>query len=115
MTGNKAPEKFVTRLKFIYWLKDKPGREICYLYNREDLNATLNIQKHEYDNSQFIEIGDKLTLEEHACEVVKMNFKLDEQMWDMSGGFGINTLSPSDPTDFNCTINIFVKRLDEQD
>jgi len=109
--SQKNLERFFTRLLFKYIGDDNhEGREIAYIYNRESLNE-LNIKRQKYDNSQFIEVGDLLTLENHKCKVVSINFKLDERLNDMSGGYGINLLSPTDPTDFNCQIGIFVERL----
>ena len=111
--NTKKLEPFLTRILFKY--KDtetQAMREITYIYNREALDQLLSIKKHTEDNSQFIEIGDILTLEGHQCKVMSMNFKLEEKTSDMSGGYGINMLSPTEPTDFNCQIGVFVDRID---
>ena len=109
MAKTKQPETFTIRLLFSYSGDDE--RSICYIYNREDLDNLLNIEKQQWDNSQFISIGDIVTLEGYRCEVVRMNFKLEEKIQIMNNDYGINLLSPSDPTDFNCQLGIFVKRI----
>lgn len=112
MAEQQKLERFFARILFKYASKnDREGREIAYLYNRETFNE-LNIQRHKFDNSQFIEVGDTITLEGHKCRVVEINFKLDEHLNNMSHGYGINVYSPTEPTDFNCQIGVFVERLD---
>ncbi|MFZ5976507.1 MAG: hypothetical protein EO766_12455 [Hydrotalea sp. AMD] len=103
-------ERFFARMLFKYHGDNK--REICYIYNRQDLDDLLNIKRQEWDNSQFISVGDIVTLEGHKCKVVNINFKLEEHLYEMGHGYGINMLSPSDPTDYNCQIGVFVERLD---
>ena|ERR1044071_207995 len=111
--ATSRPERFFARILFKYASKDgHAGREICYIYNREDLDALYLIKKHTFDNSQFIEIGDILVLEDRKCEVKQINFKLYNEINEMGHGFGVNVLSPSDPTDFNCQIGVFVERID---
>ena len=88
------------------------GATICYLYNREALDAVLNIERHEYDKSQFIEIGNELTIEDKKYRVAGINFKMEDHLNEMGHGFGINVYSPTDPTDFNCQIVVFVENLD---
>jgi hypothetical protein len=105
-------ERFFTRLLFKYVGDDShEGREIAYIYNRESLSE-LNIERQKFDNSQFIEVGNVLTLEGYKCKVVSINFKLLECLNVMSSAYGINLLSPTDPTDFNSQVGIFVERLD---
>ena len=41
---------------------DKDGRDIAYLCNRQAFDK-LNIERQEYDNSQFISVGDIIELE----------------------------------------------------
>lgn len=104
------PERFFARILFKYYGDNQ--REICYIYNRQDLDDLLNIERQEWDNSQFISIGDTVTLEGYKCKVVKINFKLFEHYYDMNNPKGINIFSPSDPTDYNCQVGVFVERLD---
>ncbi|WP_353084389.1 hypothetical protein [Flavobacterium sp.] len=109
----KKLEPFLTRILFKYQdTETQAMREIAYIYNREALDHLLNIKKQTYDNSQFIEIGDIITLEEYKCKVMNINFKLEEKTYDKSGGYGINMHSPTDPNDFNCQIGVFVERID---
>ncbi|HEX7844712.1 MAG TPA: hypothetical protein VF476_02865 [Chitinophagaceae bacterium] len=111
---SKQPERFFARILFKYEGKDgHEGRDICYIYNREALDEVIGLPKHQYDKSQFIEIGQELMLEGYRCRVVDINFKLYEQLNDMSGGYGINLLSPTDPTDYNCQVGVFVERIEE--
>ena len=110
--SDKTLEKLQARIMIQYeGSAGKGGRTIIYIYNRETLD-TLNIKRQTYDNSQFIEVGDKMTLEGYECEVVQINFKLEDHLNKMEHGFGINLLSPTDPTNFNCQIGVFVKRLE---
>ena len=104
------PESFFTRILFKYHGEKK--REICYIYNRQDLDDLLNIKRQEWDNSQFISIGDTVILEGHKCKVIEINFKLEEGLNKMESGYGVNMLSPSEPTDYNCQIGVFVERVD---
>jgi hypothetical protein len=105
-------EKFYARILFKYVAQgDRDGREISYIYNRESLDE-LKIEKQEWDNSQFIEIGQIITLEGYKCKVIEINFKLEDHINDMEHGYGINILSPTEPTNFNCQIGVFVERLD---
>lgn len=105
----QQPERFFARILISY----NEGREICYIYHRQDFDAVLGIPKQTYDNSQFIEIGQELILEGYRCKVVNINFKLEETLYNMGGGNEVNMLSPSDPTDFNCQIGVFVERIEE--
>ena len=110
MTQHKL-ERFFARILFKYEpSNNKDGREIVCIYNRETLDQ-LNIKKQTFDNSQFISIGDIIELEGYKCKVVDINFKLYDQLNDMSGGYGFNLLSPTEPTDFNCQIGVFVERI----
>lgn len=109
---NKKLEPFLSRIIFKYRIPDAEGRTIAYLYNRESLNELINIKKHKEDNSQFITIGDIVILEGKKCKVVEINFKLDSETNDMTADYGINLLSPSEPTNYNCQIGIFVERID---
>jgi hypothetical protein len=104
-------ERFFARILFKYISQgERDGREIAYIYNRQSLDE-LKIEKQTYDNSQFISIGDTIELEGYKCKVKDINFKLEPKICDMSGGYGINMLSPTYPTDFNCQIGIFIERL----
>ena len=105
-------ERFFARILFKYQGQgEREGRTIMFSYNRETLDK-LNIVRDKYDKAQFIEIGNTLMLEGRKCKVVEINFKLEDHLNDMTGGYGINIYSPTDPTDFNCTIGVFVEPLD---
>lgn len=101
-------ERFFARILVRY----KDGAEICYIYNRESLDEYFNIQRHEYDKSQFIEIGDILTFNGRKYRVVEINFKLEDHLNQMGHGYGINIYGLTDPTDFNCQIAVFVEDAD---
>lgn len=83
------------------------GAEITYLYNRESFDL-LKIKRHKFDNSQFIEIGQILEIDGKKYEVKNINFKMEEKMNIMDNKYGINLYSPTDPSDFNCQIGVFV-------
>ena len=105
-------ERLFNRVMFQYITKDgREGRVIMFAYNRQVLD-TLNIKKSNWDSSQFIEVGDTLILEERNCKVVSINFKLEPKLYEMSNLSGINIYSPTEPTDYNCQIGVFVERLD---
>lgn len=106
-------ERLYARILFNYASKSgEQGREIMYAYNRQVIEG-LNIKRHPYDKkSQFIEIGDILELEGQKCKVVDINFKLEHTLYDMSGSAGLNLYSPTEPTDFNCQIGVFVEQID---
>lgn len=86
------------------------GAIIAYLYNRESFDL-LNIQKQEYDNSQFISIGDTIEFDNSKYIVESINFKMENTLHKMNHGYGINLYAPTDPSDFNCQIGVFVKNL----
>lgn len=83
------------------------GATIAYLYNRESFDL-LGIKHHEYDNSQFIEIGHEFEYDGTRYVVKNINFKLEEKTYKMDHGYGINMYSPTDPSDYNCQIGVFV-------
>lgn len=87
------------------------GATIAYFYNRESFDL-LNIERQTYDKSQFIEIGQIIEIEGIKYKVDHINFKMEETLHEMNHGYGINLYSPSDPSDFNCQIGIFVKNID---
>lgn len=106
-------ERLFARILFKYNTKGgREGREIMYAYNRQVIDS-LNIKRHTYDNSQFIEVGNIIELEGHKCKVIEINFKLEPKLYEMIPGVGINIYSPTDPTDYNCQIGVFVERLDD--
>lgn len=88
-------------------IKHVEGAVIAYFYNREDFTL-LDVKRDDYSQSQFIEIGNIITLNEMKYEVKSINFKMEAELHDMGHGKGINLYSPSDPSDFNCQIGIFV-------
>ena len=92
-------------------IQHKQGATIAYLYNREAFDL-LEIEKQTYDNSQFIEIGQILKIEGKKYRVESINFKMEEKLYEMNNQYGINIYSPTDPSDFNCQIGVFVNQLD---
>lgn len=94
-------------LKTRILIKHKDGATIAYLYNREAFDL-LKIPKQEYDNSQFIEIGQEIEYEEIRYRVDSINFKFEEKTFEMNHGYGINMYSPTEQADFNCQISVFV-------
>lgn len=97
-------EPFLARIL----IQHAEGATIAYLYNREAFDL-LKVKKHEYDNSQFIEIGQELVIEDNIYVVESINIKLEEKTFDMNHGYGFNMYSPTDPSDFNMQIGVFVK------
>jgi hypothetical protein len=83
------------------------GAQIAYFYNRESFDL-LNIKKDTYDESQFIEIGHLIEYEGNKYVVKNINFKLEKQLYVMDNKFGINIYSPSESSNFNCQIGVFV-------
>lgn len=86
------------------------GATIAYFYNRESFNL-LNINKHNSDNSQFIEIGNIIEYEGERFKVEQINFKMEEFLHVMDNQYGINIHSPTDPSDYNCQIGVFVDNV----
>jgi hypothetical protein len=88
-------------------IQHKQGATIAYLYNRESFEL-LKIKKQTYDNSKFVEIGQLIELYGKEYKVEAINFKMEEKLYDMEHGYGINMHSPTDPSNYNCQIGIFV-------
>lgn len=88
-------------------LQHVQGATIAYFYNRESFDL-LNIERHTYDESQFIEIGNTIEFEGEKYVVKNINFKMEKQLYVMDNKYGINMYSPTDPSDFNCQIGVFV-------
>lgn len=99
-------EKLQTRIL----LKHVQGAEIAYFYNRESFDL-LNIKRNSYDESQFIEIGDVFEYDGKKYEVKELNFKMEKQLYIMDNKYGINVYSPTDSSDFNCQIAVFVDNI----
>lgn len=91
------------------YLQNTQGAKIAYFYNRESFDL-LNIERHTYDNSQFIEIGDIIDYSGERYKVKKINFKMDEHFHKVDNLYGVNIYSPTDLSDFNCQIGIFVEK-----
>lgn len=104
MMKNFNMEKLITRILLAY----EEGGEIAYLYNREAFGL-LQVEKQKWDESQFLEIGQKITYENQMFEIVEINFKLYKEMSKVDNNVGINLYSPTDLSDYNCQIGIFVK------
>ncbi len=92
-------------------IKHLEGAEIAYLYNREAFDL-LKIDKHEYDNSQFVAVGTKIEYDERKYEVKSIILKLFPETYEMNHGKGINLFSPTEQADFNCQLGVFVDSLD---
>lgn len=86
------------------------GAEIAYFYNRESFNL-LNIIKQEYDQSQFVEIGDIIKINGEDYIVKNLNFKMENQLFNLNPEYGVNMYSPTDPTQYNCQVGIFVDNI----
>lgn len=87
------------------------GADIAYLYNREAFDL-LKIDKHEYDNSQFVETGTKIQYGERKYEVKSINLKMFPETYEVDHGKGINLYSPTDRADYNCQLGVFVDNTD---
>lgn len=83
------------------------GAEIAYFYNRESFDL-LNIEKIKYEEIQFIALGSTFKYDGIKYIVKNINFKMEKQLYRMSSNQGINAYSPTDPTDFNCQLGVFV-------
>jgi len=83
------------------------GDTMNFIYNREAFDL-LKVDRHSSENSQFVEIGQVLEINEKKYKVTNINFKLLELLHEMGDGYGINILSSTTPSDYNCQIGIFV-------
>lgn len=83
------------------------GATIAYLYNRESFEL-LKIKKQKYDSSQFIDLGDIIEYGETKYVVKSINLKLEDKTYAMSSRKGINLHAPTEPSDYNCQIGVFV-------
>lgn len=92
-------------------IKHVQGATIAYLYNRESFDL-LNVEKNEDGDYQFVEIGQIIEYDGAKYKVENINFRMDKEMHDMNHGYGINMYSPTDPTDFNSQIGIFVDNVE---
>lgn len=90
-------------------LKHVEGGIISYFYNRESFDL-LNIERQSYDKSQFIEIGNIIEFKGKKYLVENINFKMEKQLHKMEK-YGINIYSPTDPSEFNCQICVFVDNV----
>lgn len=88
-------------------LQHVKGATIAYFYNRESFDL-LNIKKQKYDDSQFIEIGNIIEFENTKYVIKALNFKMEKQLFEMDNKYGVNLHSPTDPSDYNCQIGVFV-------
>lgn len=94
-------------LKLRILLSYDQGTTIAYLYNRKSFDL-LKIEKHTYDESQFLEVGDSIEYEGMKFVVKNINFKMEKELHEMDSKYGINMYSPTDPSDFNCEMGVFV-------
>jgi hypothetical protein len=85
------------------------GAIIAYLYNRESFNL-LKTERQEYDNSQFIEIGQTIEYDGIRYIVKSINFKMEEKLYKINPKIGFNMYAPTDPSDYNCQIGVFVEK-----
>lgn len=92
-------------------IKHVKGAIIAYLYNRESFDL-LRIEKQPNNNSQFIEINQIIEFDGEKYKVDHINFMMQEKLYDMNHGLGTNLYSPTDASDFNCQIGIFVVSIE---
>ena len=88
-------------------IQHEEGAIIAYLYNRESFDL-LKIEKQTYDNSQFIEIGQIIEYSGEKYRVERINFKMEHTLFKIDPGVGFNLFAPTDPSDYNCQIGVFV-------
>lgn len=98
-------------LKMRILIQHVQGADIAYLYNRAAFDL-LMIDKHEYDNSQFVEVGTKIEYDGRKFEVKSENLKLYPENYEKNHGKGINLYSPTEHADYNCQLGVFVDNLD---
>jgi len=91
-------------------LRHTQGATIAYFYNRESFDL-LNIDRQTYDNSQFVEIGQNIEYNGVQYVVRNINIKLEEKTFQMNNEYGVNLYSPTDASDFNLKIGVFVDSL----
>jgi hypothetical protein len=91
-------------------IKNLEGGMIAYLYNRESFDF-LKIEKQTWDNSQFIEIGQVIEYNEKKYKVENVNFKMYSEFNKVDNTVGINMYSPTDLSDYNCQIGVFVSSM----
>jgi hypothetical protein len=92
-------------------IQKKDGAIIAYLYNRESFNL-LKIEKQKYDNSQFIETGQIIEYDGNRYKVIELNLKLEEKLYKINPKVGFTMYSPTDPSDYNSQIGVFVEDID---
>jgi hypothetical protein len=91
-------------------IQHEEGATIAYLYNRESFDL-LKIEKNSYDDSQFIEIGQTIEYDRRKLKVVSINFKMEKDLYEVDPSKGINLYAPTDPSNYNCQMGIFVKDI----
>ncbi len=84
-----------------------------YIYNREVLNASLKIEIERYDNSQLIGVGEIVEMEGVKYEVKSISLRMHENFIDIESmrGAGMNLLSPTPPTNYNCDLNVSISKI----
>jgi hypothetical protein len=97
-------------LKLRILIQHVKGADIAYLYNREAFDL-LKIEKHTYDNSQFVEIGTKIEYGERKYVVESINLKMFPETYEMNHGYGVNLYSPTEQANYNCQLGVFVNDL----
>lgn len=100
-------EPFTSRIL----IEHEKGATIAYLYSRESFEL-LKIDKQQYDKSQFIEVGQIIEYDGKKYKVKSINFKMEEILHKMDPRIGLNMYAPTDPSDFNCQIGVFVDNVD---
>lgn len=99
-------EKFIARILIL----NKVESEIAYLYNRESFDL-LNVDKITWDKSQFLEIGKIITYDEKKYRIFDINFKFNSEMSEIDNSLGINNNSPTELSNYNCQIGVFVEAI----
>lgn len=86
---------------------DTDTNNIIDIFNREDFNNELNIPIHPDSKSQYIEVGDTLTVDEEKYKVVRINFMLFREMNEK---YKVQNTKLT-PNDCSCQIGVFVEKV----
>lgn len=92
-------------------IKTIDDQRLHYIYDREYFDEILNVERQDYDNSQFIEVGQILAIENIKYKVVSINFKFEDHLHEMNSGAVTKHRQSSDHSNFNCQIGVFVEKI----
>lgn len=103
-------EKFVCYIE-IY--NEKTKEILHQFFNRESFDETLDIERDEFDNDQYIFTGDILSTDGRKYKVIDISFYLNEyklnESRDMNGDAPYS-VTPAIPT--NCSVRLGVEPLE---